>query len=317
MLAFYQRIKMEKIEEYRQLFLNYLKNQKNLSEKSIINYSADLDHFLTFLKSSAQIFELDQIETKHLREYLSQMYSLGYARSTIARRMVGLRAFFRYLYQLNAVKTNPLTLVRTPKGSRRLPQFLYPHEINTLLDTQDRNDLLGIRDRAMLELFYSSGLRIGEIVQINIGDLDFSLRCLLVKGKGKKERMVPFGKRAAEALSLYYVKARPLITGRPEPDVNEPFFVNWRGQRLTTRGVYGIVTGYLKEVAPTRNLSPHALRHTFATHLLDGGADLRSVQELLGHARMSSTQIYTHVSVEKIKMVYDSAHPRAKTSKKE
>jgi len=308
---------MEKIEEYRQLFINYLKNQKNLSERSIINYSTDLDHFLTFLISSAQIFDLNQIETKHLREYLSQLYASGYARSTIVRHLACLRTFFKYLSQLKAVKTNPLTLVHTPKGTRRLPQFLYPHEVNTLLDMQDRNDLLSIRDMAMLELFYSSGLRIGEIVQINISDLDFSLRCLLVKGKGKKERMVPFGTRAAEALRLYYVKARPLITGNPKPDAYEPFFVNWRGQRLTTRGVYGIVTKYLKEIAPTRNLSPHALRHTFATHLLEGGADLRSVQELLGHARMSSTQIYTHVSVEKIKIIYDKAHPRAKTSKKD
>lgn len=305
---------MEKLEEYCQLFINFLKNHKNLSEKSLINYTADLVHFLTFLKSNTQISDISQIETKHVREYLSQMYSSGYARNSIARHVVCLRAFFRYLLQIKAIDKNPLRLVRTPKGSRKLPQFLYPHEINALLDRRYHNDALSIRDRAMLELFYSSGLRVGEIVRINIGDLDFSLRSLLVKGKGNKERMVPFGKQAADVLSLYYSSARPKLTGRVHPDRNEPFFVNWRGQRLTERGVYGIITKYLKEIAPTKNLSPHALRHTFATHLLDGGADLRSVQELLGHARLSSTQIYTHVSGEKIKAAYENAHPRAKFS---
>ncbi|MGB9791402.1 MAG: tyrosine recombinase XerC [Thermacetogeniaceae bacterium] len=306
---------MEKLEIYCQLFLDYLRSHRNLSENSLINYESDLLHFIKFLKTVAQISDVGQIETRDVRQYLSYMYSSGYARNTIARRVVCLRSFFRYLLQQRAIEKNPMRLVRTPKGSRRLPQFLYIHEINSLLDKWPDNGILGIRDRAMLELSYSSGLRIGEIVRINIGDVNFSLRSVLVKGKGKKERIVPFGRRAEEALFLYYEKARPKITGNSCPDRNEPFFVNYRGKRLTERGVYGIITKYLKEINPTRNLSPHVLRHTFATHLLDGGADLRSVQELLGHARLSSTQIYTHVSGEKIKTVYENAHPRAKLPK--
>lgn len=307
---------MEKLETYRQLFIDYLKCHKNLSEKSLLSYAADLLHFFKYLESVAQITDIGRIAAKDVRQYLSHMYSSGYARNTIARRVICLRSFFRYLLQQGFIEKNPMSFIRTPKGVRRLPQFLYTHEINALLDEWSRNDALGMRDRAMLELFYASGLRIGEIVRINIGDIDFSLRSLLVKGKGKRERIVPFGRRAEDALRAYCEQARPQITGVLHPDRSEPFFVNHRGQRLTERGVYGIITKYLREISPTRSLSPHALRHTFATHLLDGGADLRSVQELLGHARLSSTQIYTHVSGEKIKAVYESTHPRARLPEK-
>ncbi len=165
-----------------------------------------------------------------------------------------------------------------------------------------------------MELLYSSGLRGGETVQVNIGDIDLELRSLIVKGKGKKERMAPFGKHAAEALHLYLNQARPALV-TTSPAMQDLLFVNWRGKRLSTRGLYQISVKSLRELHIARHLTPHALRHTFATHLLEGGADLRSVQELLGHARMSSTQIYTHISGERIKKVYDDAHPRAKSKK--
>ena len=312
---------LKMIYEYR----NFLKNQKNLSDKTILNYLADCDRFFKYLASS-YITDLAHIDVRVMREYLAGLYEAGYARCTIARHLACLRSLFRYLYQCRIVETNPLLLLHAPKKVRRLPQFLYRQEVEQLLaqaqPTQtpgaapakasaDRARLLEIRNLAILELFYSSGLRIGEAVQVNIGDIDLEMRSLIVKGKGRKERMAPIGRQAAEALGSYLRQARPVLAGN-QPDRNDPLFVNWRGKRLSTRGLYGIIMKYLGGLGVGRNLTPHALRHTFATHLLEGGADLRSVQELLGHARMSSTQIYTHVSGERIKKVYEAAHPRAK-----
>ncbi len=310
------------LDEYR----NFLKNQKNLSDKTILNYLADCNRFFKYLDSS-YITDLAHIDVRVMREYLATLYEAGYARSTIARHLACLRSLFRYLYQCRIVETNPLLLLHAPKKVRRLPQFLYRQEVEQLLEqaqpavsgppcpkavpgSADRARLLEIRNRSILELFYSSGLRIGEAVQINIGDIDLEMRGLIIKGKGRKERMAPIGRQAAGAIGSYLSQARPALAGSP-PDRSDPLFVNWRGKRLSTRGLYEIIMKYLRGLGVARNLTPHALRHTFATHLLEGGADLRSVQELLGHARMSSTQIYTHVSGERIKKVYEAAHPRA------
>jgi integrase/recombinase XerC len=293
-------------------FINYLKTQKNLSDQTAVSYLSDLKHFQSYLENK-QIKSPEGVTTNIIRDYLSQLYKTGYARSTISRRLSCLRSFFRYLNQSGRINTNPLLLISTPKKGRALPQFLYQTEVEKLLhQPESRKGMLGLRDRAMLELIYSSGLRIGEVVQINITDMDFSGRSVRVRGKGRKERIVPFGDHASDALQEYLQKARPVLTGKKIPSSEEPFFVNFKGNRLTTRGIYGIITKYLKMVAPFRNLTPHSLRHTFATHLLEGGADLRSVQELLGHSRMSSTQIYTHITGERIKSVYQKAHPRAK-----
>jgi len=302
---------MYSFQELGEEFSDYLKNQKNLSKKTILNYLIDLQHFFDFLKL-VNLNDPAEIDIKIIRQYLSSLYEAGYARSTVARRLACLRAFFKYLLQLKIIQTNPLTLIHAPRKTKRLPHFLYPQEINALFSVVEQKNALDLRDRALLELLYSSGLRIGEAVQINIGDVNFSLHSLLLKGKGKRERIVPFGSYAASALELYAARARPFITGKLEPGAVDPFFVNWRGKRLSVRGAYGIVSKYLRQIDSTRNLTPHSLRHTFATHLLEGGADLRSVQELLGHERISSTQIYTHVSGERIKAVYEKAHPRAK-----
>jgi integrase/recombinase XerC len=304
------------ISKNRQDFIDYLKNQKNLSDKTILNYQVDLGHFLTFLDLRTNIRYPVEIDQKTVREYLSVLYGSGYARSTISRHLSCLRTFFKYLCRQQIIEVNPLTLIHTPKGIHRLPKFLYPLEIEALLGAPCPDEPLKRRDRAMLELFFSSGLRIGEAVLIDVGDLDFPLRCLLVKGKGRKERVVPFGSYASDALSDYLKLAWPQLTRKTQSDRLDPLFVNWRGRRLSTRGAYKIITRYLGKVAPDRNLSPHALRHTFATQLLEGGADLRSVQELLGHVRMSSTQIYTHVSGEHIKTVYQQSHPRATAARK-
>lgn len=292
-------------------FIIFLKNQKNLSDQTALSYMSDLKHFQSYLEDK-QIETPEGVNINTIRDYLALLYKSGYARSTISRRLSCLRSFFRYLSQTGKIKNNPLLLIRTPKKRKTLPQFLYQPEVEKLLEQPKSKGPLGLRDQAMLELFYSSGLRVGELVQINMIDIDFTGRVIRVKGKGRKERVVPLGSYACHALWEYLQKARPVLTEKRNPSPEDPFFVNSRGKRLTTRGVYGIVTKYLKEVAPFRNLTPHSLRHTFATHLLEGGADLRSVQELLGHSRMSSTQIYTHVTGERIRSVYQQAHPRAK-----
>ncbi|NLH27911.1 MAG: tyrosine recombinase XerC [Syntrophomonadaceae bacterium] len=293
-------------------FIIFLKTQKNLSDQTALSYLSDLNHFQSYLQDK-QIETPEEVTINIIRDYLALLYKSGYARSTISRRLSCLRSLFRYLSQTGKINNNPLTLIRSPKKGRPLPQFLYQTEVEKLLEQpKSSRGALSLRDQAMLELFYSSGLRIGEIVQINIIDIDFSGRVVRVKGKGRKERIVPLGSYACQALFQYLQEARPVITKNRNPLPEDPFFVNSRGKRLTTRGVYGIVTKYLKEVAPFRNLTPHSLRHTFATHLLEGGADLRSVQELLGHSRMSSTQIYTHITGERIRSVYQKAHPRAK-----
>jgi tyrosine recombinase XerC len=297
--------------QLREEFQAYLRDQKNLSEHTITNYLADLNHFFEFLRSTS-VNSPTEVDSKIIKEYLGFLYQKGYAPSSIARRIACLRSFFRYLRQNQVVSTNPFALVHAPRGIRKLPQFLYLHEVEALLSLPQQNDLLGIRDRAILELLYSSGLRISEVARINVGDFDFGSKLVLVKGKGKKERMVPIGSFAEEALKTYLMKVRPHLTGKVDPGPQDPFFVSRRGHRLSVRGIYGIVRKYLVQVDDTRRLTPHVLRHTFATHLLDRGADLRSVQELLGHQRMSSTQIYTHVTRERIRAVYEKAHPRAK-----
>lgn len=303
---------MEKWQHFCDEFKKYLTTQKNLSDRTVISYTSDLHRFRCWLASNYDLWDPLQVTTRHIRGYLVSLYEGGYARSTVARHLSCLRTFYKYLTRINAVSANPLTLVHSPRKARYLPQFLYFEEVIKLVEAAGEGSALALRDRALLELFYSSGLRINEVVQLNIGDVDFSLRSLRVKGKGGRERIVPFGTPAAIALNKYLQTARPQLTGELVPDPGAPFFVNWRGKRLTTRGLYGIIVGYLRKVAPTRNLTPHSLRHTFATHLLEGGADLRSVQELLGHARLSSTQIYTHITGERIKAVYERTHPRAR-----
>jgi len=303
---------MENWQKVCEEFQNYLKTQLNLSDKTVLNYNSDLRHFWDWLSVNHDLSEVEQVKVRHIRSYLASLYETGYARSTISRHLACLRTFFKYLVQINAISTNPMALIHGPRRTRYLPQFLYPEEVTALFDAVEGNSDLALRDRALLELLYSSGLRIGEVVKLNIGDVEFSIGSLRVQGKGRIERVVPFGSCAAAAMENYLQRARPRLTKNKHPGQKDAFFVNWRGKRLTTRGLYGIVTGYLHKIAPTRNLTPHSLRHTFATHLLEGGADLRSVQELLGHARMSSTQIYTHITGERIKAVYEMAHPRAK-----
>ena len=249
-----------------------------------------------------------------LRGFLSHLSEQSYSPATMARKIATLRSFYKWALRRNLVKSNPMTLIRTPRQAKRLPRAITVEQIERLLSAPDDNDVLGARDRAMLETLYSTGIRVSELVDLNIEDLDEPGEALRVRGKGKKERLVPLGSHALAAIRRYLQILRS--DGRLGEAANSgrhstPLFVNKHGGRLSSRSVRRKLDKYLREVGLDPSISPHTLRHSFATHLLDNGADLRSVQELLGHQSLSTTQTYTHLTTQRLRNAYDSAHPRA------
>lgn len=286
-------------------FLRSLEGERGASPHTLRAYRWDLRQFLAFLRQEG-ITAWDAVNPQIARRYVVYL-DRRYARSTIARGLSAVRALFRFLYREGEVARNPLALISTPKQQRRLPKFLTPDEIRAVLKAPDTATPLGLRDRALLEVLYATGMRVGEAVSLRMGDLQWEDE-LRVTGKGRKERIVLLGAAAQQALRRYLEHSRPkLAAGRD----TEAVFLNARGGPLTDRGVRIVVDRHVRHAAFHRRISPHVLRHTFATHLLDGGADLRTVQELLGHANLATTQIYTHVSRDWLKRVYDKAHPRA------
>ncbi|OGC12442.1 tyrosine recombinase XerC [candidate division WOR-1 bacterium RIFOXYA12_FULL_52_29] len=281
-------------------FLNYLKTERNYSPHTTSNYRRDLFFLTAFLKDR-------EINRLTAREYLVQLEKRSFARRSIARKLSAARSFFRYLLREKLTEGNPFDLLLTPKIQKKLPNFLYPEEMAKLLKAPNP-DPLGTRDRAIIELLYGSGIRVAELVDLNINELDLSEGEIRVFGKGAKERIVLFGSLAAKALNNYISGARPqLLAGRKSPAL----FLGRLGTRLTARQIERLIRFYAKKSGITKKVTPHTLRHSFATHLLDGGADLRMVQELLGHVSLSTTQVYTHVTKDRLKKVYDHAHPRA------
>jgi integrase/recombinase XerC len=242
------------------------------------------------------------------REYLLALEKKRYSRRSIARKLSSARSFFRFLAREKLADQNPFENLLTPKLPKKLPNFLYPEELQSLLDAPEQKDARGLRDRAILEVLYGTGLRVTEIKRMNMNDVDFDEGEIKVLGKGSKERIVLFGSHARTALERYLKEGRPgLVGGKKSPAL----FINRRGSRLTTRSVERMIVHYAKKAGLTKKVTPHTLRHSFATHLLSGGADLRMVQELLGHVSLSTTQVYTHITKERLKEVYDSAHPRS------
>lgn len=287
---------------YIDKFIDYLKIEKNASEHTIINYSVDLRDFGQFLGDT----KLETVNYLVLRRYLASMRGRNYSKRTIARKLASLRSFFRFLYREGYIKTNPASNVATPKLEKRLPLFLDTSEVVKLIEAPDEKDLTGLRDRAILETLYSTGIRVGELVRLNLDNIDFISGVVKVFGKGKKERLTPVGDKALRAIRNYLNKrGQGKLTGK------KAVFLNKNGSRLTDRSVRRVVGKYVKRVSLREGISPHTLRHSFATHLLNRGADLRSVQELLGHMNLSTTQIYTHVTTKRLKEVYEKAHPRA------
>lgn len=288
-------------------FVHYLSSEKNASPHTCRGYLKDLEDFEGFLKRSGICLsaegevEMERVDRLAIRSYLSHLHRRN-KKSSIARKLSTLRSFFRYLVREQVLLSNPAKMVSTPKVEKTLPTFLTVDEAFRLMESplKDR----GVRDRAILELLYSSGLRVGELVGLNLNRIDLDLGIVKVMGKGSKERIVPVGAKATEALKSY-LERRGAFKGE------EPLFANSRGGRLTARSVGRLVKKYTKSSGIFRKVSPHSLRHTFATHLLDAGADLREIQEMLGHASLSTTQKYTHLSVDKLMEVYDKAHPRS------
>lgn len=288
------------------LFLQYLRHEKNASHHTISNYRRDLTQFELFCRQ--QKVSLRRIDPTFLRSYLASLYARGLKKTSIARKLATLRSFFRYGQRQGLIQNNPAEFLASPRLEKNVPSFLTEEEISQFLERPSGNRPLARRDDAILELLYATGVRVSELVGINLEDLNLDHRFIRIRGKGKKERIVPFGSKAEEKLRQYLKSRWHINKGQVEA---EPLFVNYRGKRLTARSVERIVDKALKQAALRKKVSPHSLRHSFASHLLSRGADLRVIQELLGHASLATTQKYTHLDLKKLLEVYTKSHPRS------
>jgi integrase/recombinase XerC len=301
-----------KITPAAEQFLDFLSHQKRYSPNTLRAYQVDLDHWLADLQMNRGIENLkdlsDRMEAAQLRSYLSSLYD-SHEKSSLCRRLSAIRSFLKYLRTQGLIARDVGVLVPTPKTQKPLPQFFKIEEMDELIQAPNTSTLLGRRDRAVFEIIYGCGLRVSEAVGLNIGDVSLERGWLTVMGKGSKERTVPFGPPAREALEAS-LSDRPGVTSANAAIT--PLFVNFRGGRLTARSVARILAKHLIRIAASRSISPHGLRHSFATHLLAAGADLRTIQELLGHARLSTTQRYTHVDLGALMDEYRVAHPLSK-----
>ncbi|WP_091657291.1 tyrosine recombinase XerC [Alteribacillus iranensis] len=291
-------------------FLRYLQIEKNASEWTLKAYTKDIDDFSSFLQSE-EISSPAEVNMNVARLYYSHLYDRKLKRATVARKISSLRSFFAFLKREDHITVNPFFSASMPKREKKLPHFLYDNELEQLFSSFDTNKLLDQRDLAIFEVLYATGIRVSECCRLRVGDIDEELGTVLVKGKGRKERFVPVGSFALEAIDYYKQHARKQLAKKQKKDSSAALFLSSKGAALTERGVYYIVNKRVKAVSQSLEISPHDLRHTFATHLLNNGADLRSVQQLLGHEHLSTTQIYTHVTKDRLKSVYEKAHPRA------
>jgi integrase/recombinase XerC len=292
-------------------FLRYLDIEKNASNLTIKSYREDLFDLAEFLIDAAQGREVParEITPLDLRGYVSALHEAGYAKSSISRKLASLRSFYRFAQRQQLAESNPAKALRNPRGGRKLPHFLTNDEVDRLLNTPPKNEAMGLRDRAILETMYSAGLRVSELVGLNDGDLDFADGTVRIRGKGRKERIGVLGKFAIAAIERFHEKRK--LSVRQPVGRESPVFTNKFGDRLTTRSIGRMLEKHIRVAGLDTRTTPHTLRHSFATHLLDRGADIRSVQELLGHKSLVTTQIYTHVSTTNLKEVYNRAHPRA------
>lgn len=292
-------------------FFIYLESEKNMADKTVKSYNSDWMDFMKFIETQQGLdissMKLDIIDHGLIRKYLVHMNEKGLTKATSARRLAALKSFFRYLLKKEIIQYNPLSEVSTPKLSRKLPRYLKLDEIKRVIEWPDQATLTGVRDRAVMELLYAAGIRVNELIKLNLHSIDLSYGYVRVLGKGGRERIVPIGKTAIAAINTYLTTARPIWDKKKE----KALFLNQKGGRLSDRSIRTIVQKYCRQANTSETISPHGFRHSFATHLLDNGADLRIVQELLGHKKISSTQIYTHVSRGKLRKVYHLAHPRA------
>ena len=292
------------MERFVEKFIRYLDIEKNVSKHTILNYSLDLNDFKNFLNETP----LEKVDYLTLRKYLAHLKTKQLSNRTIGRRLSCLRRFYRFLFTEGLIKNNPALLIASPKLDKKLPHFLTEEEAVRLIEMPPADTLLGLRDRAILELLYSTGMRVSELCSLKVADVETIGDTIKVLGKGNKERLLPVGGPAIRAIEVYLSERRK---AKKKKDDFTALFINKNNTRLSDRGVRKIINKYIKIASMQSGISPHTFRHSFATHLLNRGADLRSVQELLGHANLVTTQIYTHLTTERLKTIYNKAHPRA------
>lgn len=299
-----------------QKYLRYLKVERNASPHTITSYKNDLTQFLTFCSTHFNLDEekvqLNKIERIIIRLWLGELSERGLAKSTIARKVAAVRSFFKYCFKRGIVEQNPAHLLIVPKKDKPLPKTASKEDLNRMMELAEGNSPQSAQNRAILELLYGTGIRLSELTGLNEEDVNFKLSQIKVSGKGAKQRIVPFGNSAKKALKHHLETKTQLYGSRTDADAHKALFLAANGQRIYGRAVQRIVKDYLQRASEVTQKSPHVLRHSFATHLLNEGADIRVIKELLGHAGLSATQIYTHTSVERLKNVYELAHPRAK-----
>jgi integrase/recombinase XerC len=299
--------------KYLEGFLAQLRVEKSASQLTLVSYRTDLNQFFSFMAEYSEV-SLDEVKISTLnhrtvREYIGSMQNNNLSRATMARKLAALRSFVKYLCRENILEGNPIANISTPKQEKKLPRFIYPIEIGLLMDAPDVSKAAGIRDKAILETLYAAGVRVSELVGINIPDIDMNEEWIRIRGKGSKERLAPLGAKAKAALINYMDHARPFLLAKSYMETSA-LFLNRFGTRISVRSIRNIINKYVEQLAINQKVSPHTLRHSFATHLLNGGADLRVVQELLGHEKLSTTQIYTHLTQARIKAIHEENHPR-------
>ena len=287
-------------------FTDYLKYQKNASTHTIKNYKFDLYRFKKFLEEKN--ISLNDVDNVIIRGFMADCFKKEESKSTIARRLAAIRSFFQYLVRQGKIMDNPAKIVSTPKQEKKMPSFLTEEEIMHLLDSIKPSTPLEARDKAILELFYATGIRLSELVSLNLEDVNLKEQLIRVKGKGKKERVVPFGRMAAQSLNNYLKLRATINKGKVD---EKALFLNYQGKRISPRSVERIIEKYVKLLALNRKISPHSIRHSFASHLLSRGADLRAIQELLGHESLATTQKYTHLNLKRLIEIYKKTHPRS------
>ncbi|MCL6580687.1 MAG: site-specific tyrosine recombinase XerD [Firmicutes bacterium] len=289
-------------------FINYLSAERGLALNTLESYGRDLRQYYSFLKSKARLVSLQEASRANIISYLLQMEKQGKSPATIARRLAALKSFYQFLLRESLVERDPTANLESPKLDRKLPRVLTVKEVETLLRQPKTSTVSGLRDKAMLEILYASGIRVSELVALNLPDVNLEAQYVRCVGKGGKERLVPIGSIACQAVTEYLARSRPRLVKDPG---ERSLFVNHHGRRMTRQGFWKIVKKYAAQAGIKKSITPHTLRHSFATHLLENGADVRAVQEMLGHADISTTQIYTHVNRGRLRDVYKNSHPRA------
>ncbi len=297
-----------KLPELKEEFLKYIANEKSYSKLTLKSYNEDLTQFLEFLEKE-NINNINNVNHIIIRKFLSLLSDKEYSKKSMVRKLAAVKSFFKYLYHREYIDKNPADYVSSPKLPEYLPEFLYEDEINNIIDSLTDSSFETVRNRAILEFLYSTGVRVSELVSINVSDVDINNGLIKVKGKGNKERIVALGSKALNALHNYLIYRNDLL--KKDGKESKALFINLKGNRLTSRGVRYIFEEIIKKLALKKSISPHTIRHTFATHMLNHGCDLRVVQEFLGHSSLSTTQLYTHIVKDRLKDVYNKYHPHS------